>query len=101
MQLRQCSFWCHLRYDWFGQAIFYTKRDIEHTVGYFAAGIGEILSPGEKCMIAFSFTGPFCLGDLIAKAVEQLGEIPHVELEKNVRRRVSDSACFAIGRCLP
>ncbi len=56
--------------------IFYTPRDTEHTVGFFAAGIGEMLSPGEKCMIAFPFTGPFGLGDLIAKAVERLGGIP-------------------------
>lgn len=56
--------------------VFYTRRDTEHTVGFFAAGIGEMVSPGEKCMIAFPFTGPFGLGDLIAKAVEQLGGIP-------------------------
>jgi len=56
--------------------IFYTSRDTEHTVGFFAAGIGEMVSPGEKCMIAFPFTGPFGLGDLIARAVERLGGIP-------------------------
>lgn len=32
--------------------------------------------PGEKCLIAFPFSGPFGLGDLIAKAVERLGGIP-------------------------
>ena len=56
--------------------VFYTQRDTEHTVGFFAAGIGEMLSPGEKCLIAFPFTGPFGLGDLIAQAVERLGGIP-------------------------
>ena len=56
--------------------VFYTQRDTEHTIGFFAAGIGEMLSPGEKCLIAFPFTGPFGLGDLIAKAVESLGGIP-------------------------
>lgn len=56
--------------------VFYTEQDTEHTVGFFAAGIGEMLSPGEKCLIAFPFTGPFGLGDLIAKAVERLGGIP-------------------------
>ena len=56
--------------------VFYTERDTEHTIGFFAAGIGEMLSPGEKCLIAFPFTGPFGLGDLIAKAVERLGGIP-------------------------
>jgi phenylacetate-coenzyme A ligase PaaK-like adenylate-forming protein len=56
--------------------VFYTETDTEHTVGFFAAGIGEMLQPGEACLIAFPFTGPFGLGDLIAKAVEQLGGIP-------------------------
>ena len=56
--------------------VFYTETDTEHTVGFFAAGISEMLRPGEKCLIAFPFTGPFGLGDLIAKAVERLGGIP-------------------------
>ncbi|MDO5544560.1 MAG: AMP-binding protein [Eubacteriales bacterium] len=56
--------------------VFYTQRDTENTIGFFAAGIGEMLSPGEKCLIAFPFSGPFGLGDLIAKAVERLGGIP-------------------------
>ena len=56
--------------------VFYTETDTEHTVGFFAAGISEMLSAGEKCLIAFPFTGPFGLGDLIAKAVERLGGIP-------------------------
>ncbi len=56
--------------------VFYTPRDTAHTVGFFAAGISEMLSPGQQCLIAFPFTGPFGLGDLIAQAVEQLGAIP-------------------------
>ena len=56
--------------------VFYTPRDTEHTVGFFAAGISEMLSEGEKCLIAFPFSGPFGLGDLIAQAVERLGAIP-------------------------
>jgi phenylacetate-coenzyme A ligase PaaK-like adenylate-forming protein len=56
--------------------VFYTQTDTEHTVGFFAAGISEMLSAGEKCFIAFPFTGPFGLGDLIAQAVEQLGGFP-------------------------
>ena len=51
--------------------VFYTSADTEHT-----AGISEMLAPGEKCFIAFPFTGPFGLGDLIAQAVERLGGIP-------------------------
>lgn len=56
--------------------VFYTETDTEYTVGLFAAGISEMLSAGEKCFIAFPFTGPFGLGDLIAKAVERLGGVP-------------------------
>lgn len=56
--------------------VFYTGQDTEHTIGFFAAGISEMLSLGEKCLIAFPFTGPFGLGDLIAQAVERLGGIP-------------------------
>ena len=56
--------------------VFYTESDTEHTVGFFASGISEMLSAGEKCFIAFPFTGPFGLGDLIAKAVERLGGVP-------------------------
>lgn len=56
--------------------VFYTETDSEHTVGFFAAGISEMLKAGEKCFIAFPFTGSFGLGDLIAKAVERLGGVP-------------------------
>ena len=56
--------------------VFYTERDTERTIGLFTAGIGEMLAAGEKCFIAFPFTGPFGLGDLIAQAVERLGGIP-------------------------
>ena len=56
--------------------VFYTAQDTAHTVGFFAAGISEMLDKEEKCLIAFPFTGPFGLGDLIAQAVEQLGAVP-------------------------
>ena len=56
--------------------VFYTETDTAHTVWLFEAGIGEMLKPGEKCFIAFPFTGPFGLGDLIAQAVENLDGIP-------------------------
>lgn len=56
--------------------VFYTQADTENTVGFFAAGISEMLAPGERCLIGFPFTGSFGLGDLIAKAVESLGGHP-------------------------
>ena len=55
--------------------VFYTQADTEHTIGLFTAGISEMLAAGEKCFIAFPFTGPFGLGDLIAQAVERIGGI--------------------------
>ena len=56
--------------------VFYTEKDTEQTIGLFTAGICEMLAAGEKCFIAFPFSGPFGLGDLIARAVERLGGIP-------------------------
>ena len=56
--------------------VFYTLADTEYTIGLFTAGISEMLFAGEKCFIAFPFTGPFGLGDLIARAVERLGGVP-------------------------
>ena len=56
--------------------VFYTETDTEQTIGLFTAGISEMLAAGEKCFVAFPFTGPFGLGDLIAQAVERLGGIP-------------------------
>ena len=56
--------------------VFYTHADTENTIGLFTVGISEMLAAGEKCFIAFPFTGPFGLGDLIAQAVERLGGIP-------------------------
>lgn len=56
--------------------IFYTERDITHTVGFFAAGIGEFVSPGEAVAVAMPFSGPDGLGELICRAVESLGARP-------------------------
>lgn len=56
--------------------IFYTERDIAHTVGFFAAGIGEFVSPGDTVCVAMPFSGPDGLGELICRAVESLGAKP-------------------------
>ena len=44
--------------------IFYTERDLEHTVGFFAAGIGEMAAPGEAVLVAMPFSGRDGLGEL-------------------------------------
>lgn len=56
--------------------VFYSQQDLENTIGFFSAGIGQMLTPGQSCLIAFPFSGAFGLGDLIARAVERLGAIP-------------------------
>ena len=53
--------------------VFYTERDIEHTVGFFAAGISELAGPGDAVLVAMPFSGPDGLGELICRAVERLG----------------------------
>lgn len=56
--------------------IFYTERDLEHTVGFFAAGIGEMAAPGEAVLVAMPFSGRDGLGELICRAIESLGARP-------------------------
>ena len=56
--------------------VFYTRRDLEHTVGFFAAGISEFTSPGDSVLIAMPFSGPDGLGELICRAVASLGANP-------------------------
>ena len=56
--------------------LFYTAGDLERTVQFFAAGLGELVFPGSVTMICFPFSGPNGLGDLIAEAIERLGAKP-------------------------
>ena len=83
--------------------VFYTDRDTEHTVGVFAAGIGEMLHPGEKCLIGFPFTGPFGLGDLIAKAVERLGVASFMVTDgpHGLRKQAGESDHLGLNASVP
>ena len=56
--------------------VFYTAEDNERTVSFFAAGLSELIHPGEKSMIAMPFTGSRGLGELIREGVERLGAVP-------------------------
>lgn len=56
--------------------VFYTEGDCRHTVELFMAGLGELVFPGSVTMICFPFSGPFGLGELIARAIEGLGARP-------------------------
>ena len=56
--------------------VFYTENDLENTVRFYMAGLGELILPGSVTMICFPFTGPYGLGELIAEAVVRLGARP-------------------------
>lgn len=86
--------------------IFYSPLDIEHTVGFFAAGISEFTKPHDKVMIAMPFSGPFGLGDLISKAVERLDATPlHVGIGRSYGELNSileeDAPSVYIGMAVP
>lgn len=56
--------------------IFFSEEDLNKTVGLFRAGISEMSEAGEKILVAMPFSGPFGLGNLIAKAIESFGAEP-------------------------
>jgi len=53
--------------------VFYTEKDLEHTVQLYMAGIGEMALPGESVLICMPFSGPQGLGELISEAVRHIG----------------------------
>lgn len=59
-----------------GKRVFYTAEDCENTVGFFAAGLSELIFPESCTLICMPFSGPHGLGDLIVRAVERLGAKP-------------------------
>ncbi len=61
-----------------GQAkrLYYSAADNERTISFFAAGLSELVYPGEKTMICMPFSGPGGLGELIAEAIRRLGAKP-------------------------
>lgn len=56
--------------------VFYSEQDNNRTVSFFAAGLSELVFPGEKTMICMPFTGERGLGELISEAILQLGAVP-------------------------
>lgn len=56
--------------------VYYSVADNGRTVSFFAAGLSELVHPGEKAMICMPFTGPGGLGELIAEAIRSLGAKP-------------------------
>ncbi len=56
--------------------VYYSAADNERTVSFFAAGLSELVGPGERAMICMPFSGPGGLGELIAEAICRLGARP-------------------------
>lgn len=56
--------------------VFYTAEDCQNTIGFFAAGLSELVFPGDTVMITMPFSGPYGLGELIAEAIRRLGARP-------------------------
>lgn len=51
--------------------VYYTEGDLEKTVEIFEKGLSEVVD--RKCIVCFPYTGPNSLGDLISKAIRNLG----------------------------
>ncbi|MBR5510557.1 MAG: AMP-binding protein [Lachnospiraceae bacterium] len=56
--------------------VYYSESDNERTISFFAAGLSELVYPGEKTMICMPFSGYRGLGELIAEAIVRLDAIP-------------------------
>ena len=56
--------------------VYYSAEDNEKTVSFFAAGLSELVFPGDKVMICMPFSGDRGLGELISEAVERLKAFP-------------------------
>lgn len=56
--------------------LYYSAADNERTISFFAAGLSELVYPGEKTMICMPFSGPGGLGELIVEAICRLGAKP-------------------------
>lgn len=51
--------------------VYYTAADLDKTVEVFEKGLSEVVD--RKCLVCFPDTGPNSLGDLICRAVRNLG----------------------------
>lgn len=58
--------------------LFFTAADQERTVDFFAAGLSEMVRPGDRTLICMPSTTPGSLADLIARAITKLKAKPTV-----------------------
>ncbi len=56
--------------------VYYSQGDLANTIAFFTAGLGELVSPGDKVLIGFPRSRPDGLSSLIASAIGRLGAIP-------------------------
>ena len=53
--------------------IFFRWEDQERTVDFFAHGMGELVSPGDRVLILMPGRQPGSVGDLLGRALERMG----------------------------
>ena len=53
--------------------IFFTRRDLDDTRAYFAAGLTTLLDPGEAVFVLYAASTPNSVGDLLAQAARDAG----------------------------
>lgn len=56
--------------------IFFTRRDLDDTRAYFAAGLTTLLDPGEAVFVLYVASTPNSVGDLLAQAARDAGLRP-------------------------
>ena len=54
--------------------VYYTESDLEKTVGIFEKGLSEVVE--NRCIVCFPYYGRYSLGDLISRAIRNLGAEP-------------------------
>ncbi len=53
--------------------VFFRREDQERTVDFFAHGMGELVSPGDRVLILMPGRQPGSVGDLLGRALERMG----------------------------
>lgn len=53
--------------------VFFRREDQERTVDFFAHGMGELVSPGDRVLILMPGQQPGSVGDLLKRALERVG----------------------------
>ena len=57
----------------FPKRVFFRREDQERTVDFFAHGMGELVSPGDRVLILMPGQQPGSVGDLLKRALERVG----------------------------